>query len=347
MLFSSGIGTYLQGLLKRLPLQGLEAKTHIYVYNEKAADWIRQYQPHANITICPIWIYGLKEQLYWKKVLDGSGVFWAPHFNIPWEGYEKLIVTLHDCFPLSPYASLPYIIYGKLMYRRIRQKADVILANSEFTRHEIHERARIFDIPTHVIPLGVDPIWFTSILPPRPFPFNYLLYVGNLKPHKNLRNLLKAIRLLKPSQKLVCVGAFKDLKFRDEKAFSMLRRMKDQVILTDRVEDDRLRAIVKHADGLVLPSFYEGFGLPPLEAMASRVPVLVSQAASLPEVCGNSALYCDPFTPQGVADGIHQLINLSGADRARRIAEGHEHAATFNWDKTAAATYEVLRTTLL
>ena len=345
MLFASGIGTYLQNMLKRVRFEQLGLKTEIYVHSEAAAVWVHQYQPEAEVKACPVWIYGPREQLFWLKNLKG-GAFWSPHFNIPWGGYEKLIVTVHDCFPLSELAHPLMRIYGGVMYGRIRQKADAILTVSEFSRRELQERAKIVGTPIQVIPNGVAPSWFTSSLPERPYPFKYFVYVGNLKRNKNLRRLLKAYGKVGPEQKLVCVGPTHQLKDYDRAALRLMQRMKDQVISADVVSDERLRAIVKHAEGLIMPSLYEGFGLPPLEAMASKVPVLVSEATSLPEVCGESALYCNAHSVEGIIEGLQKLMGLQGAERAKRLKEGYDHAAKFNWDTSAQATLEVLKSVL-
>lgn len=347
MLMAGGIGTYLQNLLKRLRFEELGLKVVVYVHNDAQAAWMRQYQPEADIRHCPHWIYGFAEQFFWAKHLRG-GAFWAPHYNIPWVGYDKLIVTLHDAaLPLTPHTPLIYNIYSRVMYWRIRQKANAILTVSEFSRHASQEKGGILGIPMTVTLLGVDPTWFTSTKPASPYPFRYLVYVGNLKPHKNLTRLLQAFQKVDTDLKLVCVGPFRKLKSRDNRAHQLMRQMSDRVIFTDELTGEPLRAVVKNAEGLVLPSTYEGFGLPPLEAMASRVPVLASWALPMPEVCGKSPIYCDPYSVDSIAEGLRELINLKGEERQRRVDEGYEHASQFNWDKTAAQTMEVFRKTLL
>lgn len=345
-LFSTGVGTYLRGILKRMPFQALNAQTKIFVSSQEGVDWLRQFHPHIEIAICPEPTSSVSQQLFWKKHLTGEGLFWASNTDIPMGGYEHLAVTVHDCFGLSTYAPLFKKLRTKAQFRAIRKNADVIITCSEFTRHQLHQHARIFDIPTYVVPLGVEPTWFTRTLPKREYPFNYLLYVGHWEPHKNIHALLKAYQKLRPQQKLVCVGPNRTLPNYDKKAYNLAKSMKDRVVIADYVDDSRLMSIVKHADGLVLPSLYEGFGLPPLEAMASRVPVMVSQTAALPETCGDAALYCDPYTVDGIADGIQLLLGLRGSERARRLAEGSDHAAKYNWDKTVEDTFDILKTAL-
>jgi|GEM_PF-2187704 glycosyltransferase involved in cell wall biosynthesis len=345
MLVSSGIGTYLQNLLKRMRLDALGLHTTIFVKDEAAAIWVHKYQPAATIKFCNEWIYGYKDQLYWWKHLKG-GLFWAPHFNIPWHGYEKLIVTIHDCLPLTPFAYPLVRLYGEVMFGRIKKQADAVLTVSEFSKRELVAIAKLTDVPIYVINDGVGPHWFTNQIPPRPYPFKYFVYVGNMKTHKNLVRLLEAYKKVKPTQKLVCVGPFKDLKLRDEKACRILGKMGDRVITTDYVSNRDLRAVVKNADGMLFPSLYEGFGLPPVEAMAAKIPVLVSETSCLPEICGESAFYCDPYSVDDIARGIEGILDLTQEERENRVESGHEYVARYNWDDSAQETMRVFKNVL-
>jgi glycosyltransferase involved in cell wall biosynthesis len=345
LLFSWGVGTYLQNLLKRIRFESLGLKIEICARDEYAASWIGQYQSNATLKICPLEAYGFKEQLFWLKNLRG-GLFWAPNFNIPWGGYEKLIATVHDCHPLTPLESYLNHMYAQVMFARLSQKADAIITVSDFSRRELQSQAKVLDTPIYTIPNGVDPYWFASQKPPRIYHFPYFVFVGNASPHKNLLRLLRAFNKIHPAQKLICVGAFEDPRQRQSKAGRLLKKMSERVIVTGRVGNEELRAIVKNADGLILPSLYEGFGLPAVEAMAAKVPVLVSETSALPEVCGKGALYCDPYTTEGIAEGLEALVNLKGEELQRRVEEGSEHARQYNWDASARATLEVFKSAL-
>lgn len=345
MLFAGGIGTYIQNLLKRLKFEELGLRVEIYVRTDAEEAWVREHQPQATIKRCPYWIYGFKEQFFWLKNIKG-GAFWAPHYNIPWGGYEKLIVTLHDALPLTNLLPWYHRAYAKVVYWRLRKKVDAILTVSNFSCVALSDLAGIKKIPMTVTYHGVDEAWFAPKLTEPPYDFPYLVYVGNLKPHKNLVRLLQAFQRVSSSVRLVCVGPFKNLKARDERALRMLRQTAGRVIATDYVAAKDLLSIVKNSMGLVLPSTYEGFGLPPLEAMAARVPVLVSNTSAMPEVCGSPAIYCDPYSVESIAEGLNKLIDLKGPEREHRINEGYENAKKFTWEKTAAQTSEVFRKTL-
>jgi len=342
MLFSSGVGTYLQNLLKRMQLSSIGLQTTIFVKDELSATWVRKYQPAATIKFCHEWIYGYKDQIYWWRNIKG-GLFWAPHFNIPWGGYEKLIVTIHDCLPLTPFAYPLVRLYGEVMFGRIRKQADAVLTVSEFSKRELVAVAKMTDVPIHVINNGIDPHWFTNQIPPRPYPFKYFVYVGNMKTHKNLVRLLKAYQKINPEQKLVCVGPFKDLKIRDETAYRLLSRMNNRVVIADRVSNQELRAIVKNSDGLLFPSLYEGFGLPPVEAMASKIPVLVSETSCLREICGESALYCDPYSVDAIAEGLAKMTTMPADEKEKRAQAGQEYVTRYNWDETTQQTMQIFR----
>lgn len=346
MLFAGGIGTYEQNLLKRMDFGPLGLPVHIYYRTDAEADWLREHQPAATLHPCPSWIYRPEEQIFWLRNLKG-GLFWAPNYNIPFWGYEKLVVTLHDaCLCMTKYVSWILNAYSRIMYAAIRQNADMAIAVSEFGRRMSQEMGHILNVPIHVTNLGVDPNWFTAASAERPYPFDYFVYVGNIKPHKNLSRLLLAYQKVRPKQKLICVGSFRNLKLRDNEALRLMKSMGDSVVFTDELQGEPLRAIVKHSDGLILPSFYETFPLCPVEAMAAGIPVLSSRIPSMTELHGDIPIYCDPNSIDDIAEGIKKLDNLRGIDRKERTDKGIDHAAQFNWDKTASETLMVLKQTL-
>ncbi len=345
LLFSSGIGTYLQNLLKRIRFEELGLKVRIYVHTEGAAVWMRQYQPDAEVRYCPHWVFGFKEQLFWAKELRG-GAFWCPQFNVPWVGIEKLIVTVHDAFPFTSMADWFYRFYARLAYARIRKKADAVLTVSEFSKSELLLQAKIPESSIHVVPNGVDPHWFTSAPAERPYPFDYFVFISSFYRQKNTTRFLRAYEKSKLPQRLVCVGPYKYLEKKEPAAWRLLKKLSNRLSLIERGSDAELRALVKHSKGLIFPSLYEGFGFPPLEAMAARVPVLVSQTAAMPEVCGESALYCDPYSVENIAEGLCSLAALTGEELERRLQLGSEHASQFNWDIAAQKTLQVFRDVL-
>src|SRR6202034_3968413 len=171
---------------------------------------------------------------------------------------------------------------------------------------------------------------------------HYLLALGSLEPRKNLSRLLAACaqieaKLWKDVWLVIAGGKGNKLVLGD----ISFEKLPPRVHLTGRVADDLLPALYSGALGSVYISLYEGFGLPPLEAMACGTPVLTSNVASLPEVVGDAAITVDPLNVDAIADALSRLVEDSALRAALRSA-GLAQAARFNWDETARATWKVL-----
>ena len=346
MLFAGGIGTYEQELLKRMNFDELGLPVEIYYRTEKEKEWLAQHQPKATLKHCPHWIYKPAEQFYWMQHLRG-GVFWAPHYNIPFFGYEKLVVTLHDgAFALTKHVPWFYNLYAGIMFWWINLRANAALAVSAFGKRMSIENGKLTRVPICVTNLGVDEAWFAPAKPESPYPFPYFVYVGNIKPHKNLTRMLQAYKLANPGIKLVCIGSFKNLKFKDKAAEQLMKEMGTDVIFVDEMRGEGLREVIKHSAGLILPSLYETFSMPPTEAMAAGVPVLSSRIPSMTELHGNHVIYCDPYRVEDIANGILELRDLRGAKRDAQIKAAQEHIRQFVWEKTARETMDVLKKVL-
>ncbi|MGB9804811.1 glycosyltransferase family 4 protein [Desulfofundulus sp.] len=174
----------------------------------------------------------------------------------------------------------------------------------------------------------------------------YILYVGNRKPHKNLGRLLQAFARLKPScpeLQLVIVGKVFDQ--HDELA-SMIRSLRLQGVKEIKeCNDEELRLLYYGARALVLPSLYEGFGLPPLEAMACGTPVVVSNTASLPEVVGDAGVYVNPYDVDDIAQGIYRVLTDQEL-RCQLREKGLARAKLFTWKRSARETLKVFEEVL-
>jgi glycosyltransferase involved in cell wall biosynthesis len=298
-------------------------------------------------------VRGLRGHLWEQTILPariGHDLLWSPRNTGPL-AVAKQVVTIHDCaFRDQPegfsrkFAAWYHWLVPKLA-RRVRR----IITDSKFSRDRLIEYCRIPRDKIVAIPLGVDqrfrPLTAEVIaqtrahlgLPPR-----YVLHVGCQVPRKNSRRLLEAWKMVSrehPELCLVLVGAA-DPVFRD----TGLGRLPPSVVLTGYVADAYLPAVYGGAELFVFPSLYEGFGLPVLEAMACGTPVLTSNATSLPEVAGNAALLVDPRSVESLAEGLHRLLSDS-ALRDTLARRGLERAGSFTWDRTAEATWQVLRET--
>lgn len=172
-------------------------------------------------------------------------------------------------------------------------------------------------------------------------PESYLLAVGNLEPRKNLKTLLHAYAQLKPDERipLVVVGGQGWL-FDETKALIGTLGLESEVIFTGYADREELPALYQEATAFVYPTLYEGFGIPPLEAMASGTPVLSSNAASLPEVVGDAAITFDPTDQQAMTEALRRVLSDT-ALRQQLADAGQRQAAKFSWEETARQTKKV------
>jgi glycosyltransferase involved in cell wall biosynthesis len=345
MLHSTGIGTYLRALLPRVLARLPEARFCLLGEPEKLAAAGLSGSERVTLREFRAGIYGAGEQpgLFFKTPRE-TRVFWAPHVNAPLAGPGRLLVTIHDVFYVDPpegaRARWDKDLYLAAMVRGLRRRAEGVLCVSAFTRDEVLAKVGAFRCPLHVVPNGIDPTWFSRPPGPAPEPRPYLLYVGSLKPHKNLPRTLAAFAAIaeRVPHDFVLVGPGDAEALRRD----VPGRVASRVRFLGLLEEARVKSYVAHAAGLVLASLYEGFGLPPLEAMALGVPAIVARAASLPEVCGDAALYCDPASVSDIASALLRL--LSDEDERSRLRErGFVRARELDWDSAADKASGVLR----
>jgi glycosyltransferase involved in cell wall biosynthesis len=249
-------------------------------------------------------------------------------------------VTIHDAstFAVPQSYSRLFRIKYYLILSIISRTANVILTVSQFSKNELVKYLHLQPHKIHVIPLGCDHILRASSdqtvftkhgIPDRP----YLLAVGSNAFHKNFSLLHQAITHI-PTGEVNMIIAGGDFK----RSFNATSNANLPGFLRiGYVSDPELRALYQNALGFVFPSFYEGFGIPPLEAMACGCPVIASNAASLPEVCGDAALYFNPHNPQDLADKIHLLANDKPLQQQLR-EKGIQRSKRFQWRQTALDT---------
>jgi glycosyltransferase involved in cell wall biosynthesis len=274
-------------------------------------------------------------------------------------GRGKMIVTLHDVFAWSfPGTST---LADTLIYRywlpRVVSRVDAFITDSQVSRSDI---ARYLAVGRHkisTVPLGVNPAYrplsheqTLSVLKRHGLPSAYILFVGSVEERKNLARLLWAYASLVErgeDRALVVVGAsrWKLANTSGLRKISQEDNLEHQVMFTGYVPEPDLPALYNGADLFVFPSLYEGFGLPPLEAMACGTPVVTSNTSSLPEVVGDAALTVDPYDVEALAATMRRL--LDDADlRAEMRARGLARARAFTWQRTARRTLDVYRQVL-
>jgi glycosyltransferase involved in cell wall biosynthesis len=351
MLSNSGIGTYIKHLIPEI-IAALPDQTFTIIIDPEEISMLHNVQqPRVTLLPCTAPIYSIREQLELPRLIPKeTKLFWAPHYNIPMLYQGRLLVTLHDVAHLAIPAyrgAWHKRTYANLLFRQLRRKAAAILTDSQFSKEEIVRYTPPGEQEITVVHLGIGEAWFNVPKVQRPHERPYVIFVGNVKPNKNVRGLLEAFSLLRDQipHDLVILGKQEGFISGDESVAKHAETLGERIIFTGFVSDEVLKQYITHAEALVLPSFYEGFGLPPLEAMACGCPVIVSNAASLPEVCGDAALYCNPHDPKDIAAKIKQLVENPSLQEDLR-QKGFERAKRFTWEKCAQETIAVIRKVL-
>ena len=343
----SGIGTYLREMLPRVVPPLAAWQPVILAPSAQAGALARQIGPEARIRPWDVVPLSVADLVRTPPDTGPRDLLWTPHFNVPLRRAGALAVTLHDILPVTAPAlvgrgrALPV----RAWLHAIRSRARVVFCVSDFTRREVLRHCALDPARLHVTALGVDPAWLAAgaAAPAAEAGPPTMIFVGLLKPHKNVLRLLKAFAQVRDRipHRLVLVARHRDVRSIDRAALSLAQAMPDRVELVQDLPVAALVARVAQAQFAVQPSLHEGFGLPALEAMAAGVPVLAGRAGALPEVCGDAALYCDPASEEDIARG---LVALAGDAplRARLARDGRERAKTFSWDACAAATAQAL-----
>lgn len=270
--------------------------------------------------------------------------------------HGKTVITVHDMVCKS----FPETVRGrtkKMLDAGLApsmKRADIIVTDSEFSKREIIKYFPQYEAKIRVVPCGVDLERFkpcedenriTQVKEKLNIEGDYFLYLGTIEPRKNLERLITAYHMFSKDMenppKLVLAGGkgwLYDAIFQRVTDLNL----SDKVLFTQYIDSEDINPLMCGSLAFVFPSVYEGFGMPPLEAMACGVPVLTADIASLPEVTGDCAVYCDPYSEETIAEGLRTLYSNPElrADLSRR---GLERAKTFTWDSSAEQLYEVYK----
>lgn len=268
---------------------------------------------------------------------------------------QKTIAFIHDLTTIfyPEYHLLKNRFLYHQRFKNIKKHADAILTNSEHTKNDIVKHLGINPDKIFVTYFGThkrfrpvkDDLKLIEIKNKYSIKHPYICYLGTLEPRKNLSGLLKAFHFLKNQKKiphkLLLIGKegwfYKPI----FKQILDLDLSKD-IIKTGFVDDDETPYLLNGADVFVYPSFYEGFGLPPLEAMACGTPVVVSNSSALPEICGDAAKYCNPKDPADIAQKILEFVS-SEEHRKEFSKKGLQRASEFSWEKCAKETLSIYK----
>lgn len=258
------------------------------------------------------------------------------------------IVTIHDVIPLlfNQHHHKQYYYY-KYPLKYALSKARAIITPSNHTKGLLERTYGLSGKKIFAIHNGLQEVFLSQGHCSTQDKETYILYVGRLSPTKNIRGLIKAFRLVKDRlpHKLLLAGAGKEELLKDREFKDIFEDVGEKVIFRGHVLGGELLDLFNKASLFVFPSLYEGFGFPPLEAMACGTPVLVSNVSSLPEVCGDAAYYIDPYSVESIAEGIYNVLT-DNALRHSLIQKGLEKAKCFSWEKSAREHIKVFEEVL-
>lgn len=319
MINASGIGTFIKNILKRMIL--LKSDWHFYILGNPKELLTFNYLKVNNVTIikCIAPIYSIKEQIELiRNIPTDTDIMWSPHYNVPVLYKGKLLVTIHDVFHLAMpqfVNGLHKKLYAKFMFEIVKRKSSKIICVSNFSANELKKYIGVDDSKIIVVYAGVDQDFFLVSIGELVHNKPYLLYVGNVKPHKNLSNLIRAFLNIKDkiNYDLIIVGKKEGFITGNCKVEELIKGNEDRIIFTGYVSDDKLKQYYKQAKLFIFPSLYEGFGSPPLEALSAGIPVIASDIPAVKEVCANMVNYFNPYDINDISLTI--LNNINGKQK--------------------------------
>ncbi|HAZ28738.1 MAG TPA: hypothetical protein DCY48_03115 [Candidatus Magasanikbacteria bacterium] len=362
--FGYGLGRYVQQLI--LHLIRLQT-TNTYVLFVQRSDALvesgmqqeMRNAPNVRIVFADIPWYGWKEQYALIPLLKKERVdlMHFPHWNIPLLCRGPFVMTIHD-LTMFHYPRPEATTWGPIMYwvkdhahravmKSAAHRAAHIFVTSEYTKQDIHATLHVPEqkmTVTYQAPYTIcrpdeqenQHILFDRYGIHEP----YILYVGAAYPHKNLETLMRAWKIYTETYDthydLVLAGK-ENYFYTRLKQSALVSGLARQPIFTGLVSDHDLAVLYHHANLFVFPSLYEGFGLPPLEALVHGVPVIASERSSLPEVLGEAAVYVDPESPEDIAARMNEVLRNEDIRSLLRENAKHE-LARYSWDTLARQT---------
>ena len=367
----SGISSYTANLLSALLsvkqnhsfqifCNSFSRKSNLSIWEKQGCQVIKTSYPNK------IFNYLLQNIFSWPKLdkkLGGTDIFFAPHFNfLKLSKDTKLVLTVHDLsFLRYPefFSSRKNFWHRALRIKKLLNRADKIVVVSQSTKHDLQELFKINSDKIEVIYSGnnyqlealkrlklEEEILFNNqqkfndiFLQTKKISKDFILFLGNIEPRKNITGLIEAYNILRQNNEksqevqLVLAGG---RGWKTKKILKTWRKspFKNDIKFLGYVNSQEKEALYRQAKLFVYPSFYEGFGFPPLEAASFGIPVISSHVSSLPEILEAGALLINPFKPDELAEAMSLLLSDNSL-RARFIKAGLERASQFSWDKTA------------
>lgn len=350
MINYSGIGRYIRNILKYL-LQKDKGREYI-LYGRINEVRNRFPTTEAIIYQTEYEIYKLVEQFRMPFKIEGVDVFHSPHYNFPILYKDKMIVTVHDIihylYPRELRTRLGKV-YSRFMLNKVKAKASRVLTISQSTKDDLVKYFNFKPEKIEVTYIGVDSI-FKKVNEPEAIDNlkrklkirgPLLLFIGLNKYHKNIQTLLESVKILKQKKRdfTLVLGGIKT-NSRNIEITANEMGISDRIRILSYMDDTTMLYLYNAADIFILPSFYEGFGLPPLEAMACGTPVIVSNCSSLPEVVDDAGILIDPREPEEIVAGVEKILDDSEF-REDLISRGFDQVRKFSWEEAAERIYKI------
>lgn len=327
----TGIGVHTAEIARRLPFDTVIA-SHAEIADREGL--------HRSSFIVHPSSFGVWWQQTKLPRIDGD-VLWGPHGTLPLAKTIPSVVTLHDFTSITMPGRhrLKTILSFNLFIGASLEKASRVACVSRLVADDAMRGFGVSAAKIEIVPNGVDE-FFT----PEGEEHDYLLYAGTLEPRKGLDDLLRVWRSLNPRPRLVICGdpGWGHAVTRSRGAAQLRDRVTAQPEVLGYVTRERLRDLYRHAVAFIYPSHYEGFGIPPLEAMACGAPVIATPTGAIPEYAEGIALFVPPRDPDALRAALVRLLGDAALRRDLR-ARGPERARLFGWDRGARAMTELLR----
>ncbi|WP_374758086.1 glycosyltransferase family 4 protein [Fibrella forsythiae] len=350
MIHNSGIGVYIRHYLNYL----LSKEAFVVTLLGRRKELTEAFGQFSNwkYVEADFPIYSIQEQIKLPLLIPSCDIFWSPHYNIPMLPIRanKRLVTVPDVFHIAHLETLTTAqkLYASTVTRAAVRLSDRIITISDFSAREITRLTGVLANKVVTIPLGLDRNLFKRVddglvrdrvRRKYQLPKQYILFVGNVKPNKNLQQLVEGFaRLLTklPDYYLLIVGKKDGFITGDKRLIDRIDTdpaLAKKVSFSGYVDLVDLPVLYSMADVFAFPSIYEGFGFPPLEAMACGCPVVASNRSSIPEVCGTAAYYIDPVDAEDMEKGLWNVLTDETL-RQRLIASGQAHVNQFDWGQS-------------
>jgi glycosyltransferase involved in cell wall biosynthesis len=345
---NSGLGNYARTLIKSLNEYYPENTYTLFTPRQAENDFQKLVSSTANIIVHePQSFIDKKLRSRWRSygitnILKEQGldVYHGLSNELPFNINEfkgKKIVTIHDLIFVRYPKLYPYLdrkIYNK-KFRHACDVADTIIAISEETKRDIEKYYFIPESKIQVVYQSCDEAFYReyqaeetqTIIASYKLPENYLLYVGTIEERKNLLTIVKALKQVK-SIPLVVIGKRKSY-FQKVMDFLEKNQLKDRVIFLDNVDNNHLPLIYRNASVFIFPSLFEGFGIPIIEALISKTPVITSKGGCFPEAGGPDSIYIDPLNENELAEKVNMLLQ-SEQLRMEICQKGFDYAKRFH-----------------